>query len=196
MQYDFAVAAQTVHTLHEEGYSLRAVWFDCLDCCGEDMFYVGAGQGAPNLILSESGLTNIYSDVAGSWACVSVSEVLAADPDIMIVVDAGWDTAIGKIEYLHNRTDFCDERFVQHADYIKIPFSASTLGPRNGAAALDMITAATALMTGNTVTMNFESGVTLISHNELQEATAGLLCPAFLPPSPPPPAPPSGGICS
>ena len=35
----------------------------------------------------------------------------------------------------HRRSQTGNARFVQNADYIKVPFSASSLGPRNGAAA-------------------------------------------------------------
>ena len=94
----------------------------------------------------------------------------------MIIVDAAWDTAISKIDYLHNRSDFCDARVVQQADYITIPFSASTLGPRNGAAALDMVAAAIHVTTGD-ATMNFQSGVDFFDNEMLTEHTASLRCP-------------------
>ena len=59
---------------------------------------------------------------------------------------------------MHNKSDWCAAKFVQQADYITIPFSASALGPRNGAAALDLVSAAIRVTTGAT-TMNFQSGV-------------------------------------
>ena len=43
---------------------------------------------------------------------------------------------------MHNHTEFCNAHYVKNADYIKFPFSASTVGPRVGAAALDMVGAA------------------------------------------------------
>ena len=84
--------------------------------------------------------------------------------------------AITKIDFMHNHSGFCDARFVQRADYITIPFSASTLGPRNGAAALDMVNAAIHVTTGAT-TMNFESGVTFFDPAVLEARTAGMMCP-------------------
>ena len=71
-----------------------------------------------------------------------MQDIIDSDPDVFVIVDASWDSAIGKIDYLHNHSDYCDLRAVQDADYIKIQFSASTLGPRNGVAALDMVSAA------------------------------------------------------
>ena len=67
--------------------------------------------------------------------------IIDASPDVLIIVEASWDSAINKIDYMHNSSAWCNAPFVQKADYIKIPFSASALGPRNGAAALDLVTA-------------------------------------------------------
>ena len=43
---------------------------------------------------------------------------------------------------MHNHAEFCNAHYIKNADYIKFPFSASTIGPRVGAAALDMVGAA------------------------------------------------------
>jgi len=153
---DFAIAAQTVQS---SGHQLTAILLDCIDCCDDpEEVFVGAGQGSVNLVLNSSGLTNLMGHKEGSYKCVNVSEIIAAKPDVLVIVEASWDSAISKIDYMHNRSDFCGARFVKRADYIKIPFSASALGPRNGAAALDLVSAAIHVTTGAT-TMNFESGV-------------------------------------
>lgn len=174
---DFDIAEQFVLSL---GTTLKTVWLDCVDCCDDDSgnrgLFVGAGTGAPNLIMKEAGMSNVFADVEGSWACVNASTILDLNPDVMVVVDAAWDTAISKIDFLHNHTEFCTTDFVQFADYITIPFSASTLGPRNGVAALDMVSAALHVTTGS-MTLNFKSGVKFLDPEELETQTAGLLCP-------------------
>ena len=131
------------------------------------------------LTLSRSGLINAFADRPDSWYCVSIEDIMAADPDVFIIVEADWDKALDKISYLHNHTDFCKLRAVEDADYIKIMFSASTLGPRNGAAALDMVGAALHVITGGT-TMNFQSGVDFFDDEMLIKHTASLRCP-FIP---------------
>jgi len=136
-------------------------------------------MGAPNLIMQESGLTNLFGTRSGSWTCVNVSDVVAADPDVVIIVDATWDTALSKIDFLHNHSELRGARFIQQADYIKIPFSASTLGPRNGAAALD-IAAATLHVTTGAITMNAKSGVDFFDPQVLADRTASLLSPIDL----------------
>ena len=123
------------------------------------------------MIMQESGLVNLFADRENSWACVTVTDIIAANPDVMIIVDADWDKAIEKIDFIHNHTEFCGAPFVQKADYITIPFSASTLGPRNGAAALDMVNAAIHVTTG-AETLNFKSGVGFFETDLLVTHTA------------------------
>ena len=105
-----------------------------------------------------------------------MDDIIAADPDVFVIVDAVWDKAIDKIDYLHNHSDYCKLRAVQDADYIKIQFSASTLGPRNGVAALDMVSAAMHVITGEEP-MNFGSGVDFFETDFLMTQTASLKCP-------------------
>ena len=128
------------------------------------------------LTLFRSGLTNAFADREGSWYCVSLQDIIDAEPDVFVIVDASWDSAEGKIDYLHNHTDYCNLKAVQNADYIKIQFSASTLGPRNGVAALDMVSAAMHVVTGDQ-TLNFQSGVDFFEEEMLKSRTENLKCP-------------------
>ena len=187
---DFAVAEEA---LASSGHpALKAVWLDCMPddmegnggCCRDGRpgwdpsktIFVGGGHGGPNIIMEESGLINAFADKPDSWYCVSIDEIIAADPDVFVIVDANWDNAMKKIDYLHNHTGFCGMRAVQQADYIKIQFSASNLGPRNGVAALDMVNAAIHVTTGAD-TLNFNSGVGFFEKNELLTKTENLRCP-------------------
>ena len=105
-----------------------------------------------------------------------MQDIIDADPDVFVIVDASWDSAVGKLDYLHNHSDYCNLRAVQEAEYIKIQFSASTLGPRNGVAALDMVSAAMHLHTGDAV-LNFQSGVDFFEDDFVKDHTANLKCP-------------------
>lgn len=189
---DFAIAEAALASSGQTG--LKAVWLDCMPemdgtggCCREGRhgwdpsktIFVGGGHGAPNIIMEEAGLVNAFADRPGSWYCVSIEDIIAADPDVFVIVEASWDSAMKKIDWLHNHTDFCDMRAVQEADYIKIQFSASQLGPRNGVAALDMVNAAIHVTTGAD-TLNFQSGVGFFETDLLVTHTADLRCP-FVP---------------
>ena len=186
---DFKVAEEALASSGHSG--LKAVWLDCMPnidgtggCCDDNRpgwdpsktIFVGGGHGGPNIIMSESGLVNAFADRPGSWYCVSIQDIIDADPDVFVIVEADWDKAEKKIDYLHNHTGFCGMRAVQEADYIKIQFSASNLGPRNGVAALDMVNAAIHVTTGAD-TLNFNSGVDFFEKKYLVDHTAGMQCP-------------------
>ena len=173
---DFAIAKQTVQST---GHALTAILLDGF--CGEDKnkLFVGAGQGSVNLILTASGFTNLFAAKEGSYACVDASEVIAANPDVLLIIEASWSSALSKIDHMHNHSEFCNAKFVQQADYITLPFSASALGPRNGAAALDLVGVAIHVTTGATA-INFASGVSFFDPEVLVTRTAGLRCPVVL----------------
>ena len=98
IQSDFAIAQKTLK--EGAGPSLTAVWLDCISCCDDEpepSFFVGAGGGAPQMIMKEAGFTNLFTDRDGSWACVTIADIIASAPDVMIVVEAGFDPALDKI---------------------------------------------------------------------------------------------------
>ena len=78
---------------------------------------------------------------------------------------------------MHNHTEFCNAHYVKNADYIKFPFSASTVGPRVGAATLDMVGAALKVVNKGESAMNFNSGVDFFDPQVLVDHTKGLRCP-------------------
>ena len=40
------------------------------------------------LTLFRSGLTNAFADREGSWYCVSLQDIIDAEPDVFVIVDA------------------------------------------------------------------------------------------------------------
>jgi iron complex transport system substrate-binding protein len=177
MQNDFNAAAAAISNA---GTQMKAVWLDCVGrCCTggpEPQVFVGAGSGVPGMLMTEAGLTNVFADRDGGWACVNVSDIAAANPDVFVIADAAWDTGLDKITWLYNNSDFCNFEAVQGARLVQIPFSATTLSPRNGPAALDLAIASLHVRTGS-VTPVRESGVSSFALTTLQSHIAGLRCP-------------------
>jgi len=181
MRGDFDQAAGLV-SAGMRGAQLKTVWLDCVGrCCEvpdgqEEQVFVGGGTGAPNMLMQEAGLTNIFADKSGNWVCVNVSEIATAQPDVIVVVDAAWDTAIDKIRYLYDDAAFCQLDVLRAARFISVPFSATTLSPRNGPAALDLAVAALHVRTGSH-TATQRSGVGSFSPYFLQAETSCRRCP-------------------
>lgn len=110
---------------------LSALWWSS----GTETPYVGAGQGAPELILETAGLTNIAADLEGGWAPYGWESVLAADPDVLVIVDSDWNSAEHKIEYLEADPTLSQLTAVQQHRYVIVPFAASEAGVRTAEAA-------------------------------------------------------------
>ena len=76
---------------------LTALWYSS----GTDTPYVGAGIGAPEMMLEAAGLTNVAADVKDTWSSLGWEAIIDANPDVIVLVDADWNTAASKIEHAH-----------------------------------------------------------------------------------------------
>lgn len=103
-----------------------ALWFSS----GSDTPYVGAGIGAPQLVLDTLGLTNIAGDVEATWAPFNWEAVVDADPDFIVLVDSTWNSADKKIGILEGNPATANLTAVQQKRYLIVPFAASEAGVR------------------------------------------------------------------
>lgn len=113
--------------LESSDESLSVFWFDS----GTDIPYVGACCGAPGLIMRTLGLENILPDLPGSWAEANWEDVVTADADVIVLIDASWDLAADKIALLKANPAYAEMQAVQNERYVTIPFSYTTAGIRN-----------------------------------------------------------------
>jgi iron complex transport system substrate-binding protein len=111
-----------------------ALWYSS----GDDIPYVGAGIGAPQMIMDAVGLTNVAADVHDTWTSMGWEQIVAADPDVIVLVDAAWNTAEDKIEKLRANPATAQLSAVRADRYLEIPFPASEAGVRNVDAARDL----------------------------------------------------------
>lgn len=127
------------------------------------------------MLMREAGLKNAFAAEDGNWKCVLKSQIIAAKPDVFIVVDADWDTAASKLKWMYNEASFCELDAMKGARFVRIPFSATTLSPRNGPAALDLAIAALHVRLG-AMTAVRESGVTSFNLRQMEADVEGLVC--------------------
>ena len=113
---------------------MTASWYDS----GTNAPTAGTGGGGPQLVLDAVGATNIFAGVEGSWAEVSWEQVVAADPEVIILADAGWDPAQDKIDHLRSDPVLSTLSAVQAERFVIVPFYESTAGVRlaDGAASV------------------------------------------------------------
>ena len=114
---------------------LRALWYSS----GSSTPYVGAGIGAPQMILEAARLENIAADVPDTWASLSWEAVAERDPDVIVLVDASWNTARNKMAVLAGNATTAALRAVREERYLVLPFAATEAGVRSVAAAESLI---------------------------------------------------------
>jgi iron complex transport system substrate-binding protein len=113
------------------GAGRTALWFSS----GSDTPYVGAGIGAPQLLLETVGLANIAADIDSSWAPYNWESVVDVDPDFIVLVDAAWNSAEKKIGVLEANPATANLSAVKAGRYLVVPFAASEAGVRSVEAA-------------------------------------------------------------
>lgn len=113
---------------------LTALWYSS----GTKTPYVGAGSNAPDMILAALGLTNIFAGVDDGWTSASWEAIVDANPDVIVLVDAAWNTAEAKKKLLAENPITSKLDAVINQRYLVIPFPASEAGVRNVPATVDM----------------------------------------------------------
>jgi iron complex transport system substrate-binding protein len=124
----------TLDAIAPDARGLDALWYSS----GSDIPYVGAGIGAPQMILDAVGLANVAGDVEDTWTSMAWEEIVDADPDVIVLVDAAWNSAEDKIARLEQNPATARLGAVQEERYLVVPFPASEAGVRNADAAQDL----------------------------------------------------------
>jgi iron complex transport system substrate-binding protein len=106
---------------------LTALWYSS----GDETPYVGAGIGAPQMIMSSAGLENIAADVHDTWTSMSWEAIVDANPDVIVLVDAAWNTADAKIAQLEANPATAALPAVQEQRYVVLDFPSTEAGVRN-----------------------------------------------------------------
>jgi len=120
--------------IDKDNRGLTALWYSS----GTKTPYVGAGTNAPAMIMEALGLENIYADVSEGWTSASWEAIVDADPDVIVLVDAAWNSAAQKKTLLAENPITSKLDAVIHERYLVLPFPASEAGVRNVPATLDM----------------------------------------------------------
>lgn len=112
-----------------------ALWWSS----GVDTPFVGGGTGAPQMVMDAIGLTNVAGDTDDTWTSLGWEAVVEADPDVIVVVDAAWNTAASKIKQLTENPATAEMKAVKAGNYLRIPFPAGEAGVRSVSAAHDLV---------------------------------------------------------
>ena len=119
-----------LEAIEPNGDGLTALWYSS----GDDQPFVGAGIGAPQMIMEAAGLENVAADVHDTWTSLSWEAVVDADPDVIVLVDAPWNTADAKIAALESNAATAALPAVRQGRYVVVDFPSTEAGVRNVAA--------------------------------------------------------------
>lgn len=114
--------------------SLSAVWYSS----GTKTPYVAGGTNAPAMMMEALGLDNIFASVGEGWTSASWEAIVDANPDVIVLVDAAWNSAEQKRKLLAENPITSKLDAVVAQRYLVIPFPASEAGIRNVPATTDM----------------------------------------------------------
>lgn len=131
------VAAQRadLDAIEPNDAGLTALWYSS----GDDTPYVGAGIGAPQMIMDSAGLENVAGDVEDTWTSMGWEAIVAANPDVIVLVDAAWNTAEQKIAHLESSPATAAMPAVQQQRYLIVDFPATEAGVRNVGAVASLV---------------------------------------------------------
>ena len=96
--------------------------------------FTGPGLAMPNALITLGGGINIFAGLKQSWTSVSWEQVVAADPQCIIINDYGTPTAAAKEKFLETSPITKNLTAVQNRCFLPLSYDEVTPSPRNGTA--------------------------------------------------------------
>jgi iron complex transport system substrate-binding protein len=101
---------------------------------GRSAPFTAPGLAMPNALISLGGGKNIFSGLKQSWTSVSWEQVVAADPQCIIINDYGTPTAAQKEKFLETSPTTKNITAVKNRCFLTLSYDEVTPGPRNAEA--------------------------------------------------------------
>ena len=101
---------------------------------GEAAPFTGPGLAMPTALISLAGGTNIFASLKQTWTSVSWEQVVAADPQCIVINDYGTPTAAQKEQFLETSPITQNLTAVKDRCFLPLSYDEVTPGPRNGEA--------------------------------------------------------------
>jgi len=111
----------------DTGTPLRVFVYDS----GEDTPFTAGRYAMPTALIEAAGGVNIMDDFEKSWATVTWEEVVARDPEVVMIVNYGDVTAEQKRAFMMSNPAFADLSAVKNDRFVTLEYVEATPGPRN-----------------------------------------------------------------
>ena len=96
--------------------------------------FTGPGLAMPNALISLGGGTNIFASLKQSWTSVSWEQVVAADPQCIIINNYSTPTVAAKEKFLETSPITKNLTAVKNRCFLPLSYDEVTPGPRNSTA--------------------------------------------------------------
>ena len=97
---------------------------------GEDKAFTAACCGSANLVVERAGGINLFNDLEGNYKNASWEVVVERDPEVIVLIEAGWSTSAEKEQLLLANEALADITAVKNKRFVVVPFSSTSPGVR------------------------------------------------------------------
>ncbi len=98
---------------------------------GTDIPITTGRYAMPQAMIEAAGGSNIFDDLNSSWMRGNWEDVIARDPDWIVIVDNDRPTADGKRQFLLAKPELSQLKAVREQKFVFMEFAEATPGPRN-----------------------------------------------------------------
>lgn len=98
---------------------------------GTDIPVTTGRYAMPQAMIEAAGATNIFDDLNSSWMRGNWEDVIARDPDWIVIVDNDRPNADGKRQFLLAKPELSQLKAIREQKFVLMDFSEATPGPRN-----------------------------------------------------------------
>jgi iron complex transport system substrate-binding protein len=105
---------------------------------GEDVPFTSGGLGIANEIIALAGGENIFADLQETFGEPTWEEVVARDPNVILIFDYGDTSVEQKREFLLNNPALADVDAIKNQRFAVLPLSSVVAGVRNPTAIADV----------------------------------------------------------
>ena len=124
---DYKAELKSFKSNLETGEPVRAFVYDS----GEDTPFTAGLYAMPTALIEAAGGVNVMNDFEKSWGTVTWEEVVAKNPEVIIIVNYGSVTADQKRAFMMSNPAFANIEAVKNDRFVTLEYVEATPGPRN-----------------------------------------------------------------
>ena len=124
---DYKAELKSFKSNLETGEPIRAFVYDS----GEDTPFTAGLYAMPTALIEAAGGVNVMNGFEKSWGTVTWEEVVAQNPEVIIIVNYGSVTAEQKRAFMMSNPAFANIEAVKNDRFVTLEYVEATPGPRN-----------------------------------------------------------------